>query len=428
MTNRRDFLRSGLGLAVTAMATGLAPRWLREKIVPEASGAATPTLLILATSSEGDPLNACTPGSYVPGTVRPTGDAMELVAADVDLGGKLVKGAAAWAALPATLRSRLAFIHHRTFAVAHSDYDRVMRLQGEVKTDQGNGEEMLPTAVAQELFGNLGTLQPETICLGPERMTIGGNPIAPLRPSAIKALFSTAPSVLDDLRSLRDKKVDEMYASLKSSGTRAQKAFFDQYVVSRDRARQLGADLGTLLAELPADPEVDDGAKDQIIAAIALTKLRLTPVVTIHIPFGGDNHKDPNFVTEAEETIAGIGHISELWTRLETQGLSDKVTFAMYNLFGRTLDSQNGRSHNSDHNVMVLFGPGVRGGVAGGLDAELRANDIDPATGNASPGAAIAANDSCAAAGATLMAALGMTPERSLMRIPRGKTIQALLA
>lgn len=427
MTNRRDFLRSGLGLAVTAMATGLAPRWVREKIVPEASGAATPTILILATSGEGDPLNACTPGSFVPGTVRPTGDAMELAPADVDLGGKIVKGAAAWAALPAALRSRLAFIHHRTFAVAHSDYDRVMRLQGEVKTAQGNGEEMLPTAVAQELFGTLGTLQPETICLGPERMTIGGNPVAPLKPSAIKALFSGAPSVLDDLRSLRDKKVDEMYAALKSNGTRAQRAFFDTYVVSRDRARQLGTELATLLAELPADPEVNDGAKDQIVTAVALAKLRLTPVVTIHIPFGGDNHKDPNFTTEAEETIAGIGHISELWARLETQGLSDKVTFAMYNMFGRTLDSQNGRSHNPDHNVMVLFGPGVRGGVGGGLDAELRAGDIDPATGNVNPGAAIAANDSCAAAGATLMAALGITPERSVTRLPRGKTISALL-
>jgi Protein of unknown function (DUF1501) len=427
MKTRRVFLRSSLGLAVAAMATGLAPRILRDEIIPEASGETLipPSILFLATSSRGDPLNACTPGSYVTGTIR--GADPELAATDVDLGGKLSKGALLWSQLPANLRARLAFIHHRTGAVAHSDYDRVMRLQGAVKTPQGNGEEMLPTALAQELHKALGTLQPDPICLGEERMTSGGAPLTPLQPSALKALFSAAPSVLDDLRTLRDAKVDAMYATLKASGTRAQRAFFDDYVISRERARQLGIDLGNLLAELPADPEVIDGAADQIVAAVALAKLKVAPVITLHVPFGGDNHKDPNFSTETEETIAGVAHLAKLWERLTTHNLTENVTFGMYNMFGRTLDSQNGRSHNPDHNVLVMFGPGVRGGVGGGLDDKLLATDIDPATGESKAGAAIAASDSAAAAGATLMVAAGVTRQAAIVRIPEGKPIDALV-
>lgn len=428
MTTRRVFLRSGLGLAITAMATGLAPRFLRDQIIPEASGETLipPSILLLATSSKGDPLNASTPGSYAPGTFRAA--APELAETDVDLGGKVKKGAMLWAGLPANLRARLAFVHHRTGAVAHSEYDRVMRLQGALKTRQGNGEEMLPSAIAEELHAALGTLQPGPICIGEERMTMGGAPLSPLRPSALKSLFTAAPSVLDDLRSLRDAKVDAIYANLKASGTRAQRAFFDEYVISRERARQLGAQLGNLLAELPADPEVVDGAADQIVAAIALAKLRVAPVITLHLPFGGDNHKDPNLATEAEETILGVAHIAKVWERLTAQSLTADVTFAMYNIFGRTLDSQDGRSHNPDHNVFVMFGPGVRGGVGGGLDDKLHAADIDPVTGESKPGAAIAASDSLAAAGATLMVAAGVTRETTLVRIPEGKPIESLIS
>jgi hypothetical protein len=233
--------------------------------------------------------------------------------------------------------------------------------------------------------------------------------------------------VLDDLRALRDAKVDAMYADLKASGTRAQRAFFDKYVISRDRARQLGSELGSLLAELPADPEVVDGAADQIVAAVALAKLRIAPVITLHVPFGGDNHKDPGLAIEAEETIAGVAHLAKVWERLGAQNLKADVTFAMLNMFGRTLDSHDGRSHNPEHNVLVMFGPGVRGGVGGGLDEKLHASDIDPATGAAKAGAAIAASDSAAAAGATLMVATGVTREKAALRIPTGKPIDALV-
>jgi hypothetical protein len=433
MTNRRTFLGFGLGAAAAAFA----PRRAREWIIPEAAGGQVPkpTTLILATSSYGDPLNASVPGSYgSPAITHPADPAF--AATDVTLGAVSVKGAAMWGplvpdgfGLPDALRARLAFIHHRTDAVAHSEYDRVMCLRGAVKGPVGVGEEMLPTAIAQELALALDCIQPEPICLGPERMTVGGSPLTPLRPTAIKSLFSQQPGVLGSLRSKRNARIDALYAKVSANGTRAQKAFLSQYMDSRARASMLGGDLAPLLAEVgeTVDADAIDGPQDQLITAVALAKLNVAPVITIHLPFGSDNHKDLGLVEEAEESVASIKLLSDLWTRLAAQGLTDSVTFALFNIFGRTLAATNGRSHNPDHNVLVMFGPNVKGGVAGGLDEELRASAFDPASGEASPDGLVTPTDSAAAAGATLMRATGVDPARVAARIPSGTTISALL-
>ncbi len=429
MNTRRAFLKSGLGLALASAATGLAPRWIRDGIVPDATAAppAGATFVILATSMGGDPMNVSVPGSYTsPAINRPADAAFD--AADITLGNKTVKGAAMWGTLPSGLLSRLAFVHHKTFAVAHSEYDRVMRLQDAIKGASGNSVEMLPSTLAQELAPSLGTLQTDPICLGPERMTIGGGPLSPLKPSGLKALFSGSISTLDNLKALRDAHVDKMYANLKASGTRAQKAFFDDYVLSRERSREIGQNLSTLLAALPLDPNDVDGPDDQVVAAVALAKLNVTPVITVHLPFGGDNHSDSGFANELEESVDSMGTMSLLWNTLVQQGLTDKVTFAIYNMFGRTLDSNNGRSHNPDHNVMAMFGPNLVGGVAGGLDDKLAASDFDPATGAVGAGAGVGVQDSAAAAGATLLVAAGVSAERAAVRIPTGKVVSALLA
>lgn len=443
MKNRRTFLQAGLGLTAAAAAAGVGPRWLRDRIISRASGEGplAPQILIMATSSEGDPVNASIPGSYRAGVDYPDDPAfapMEF------FGDPAVQGAALWGkrvldgqtllyGLHDDLRERLAFIHHRTEAVAHSEYDRTMRLRGKVKGPAGTGEEMLPSAIAQELalvaeMQNMATdMLPEPICLGPERMTIGGSPLSPLRPSALEALFKEPPDA-PTLRAMRAKKMDEMYLVHEPKFTRAQKAFMARYRQSGLQAVSYGEKFAGVFEALGTDLDKVDGTRDQIIAAVALAKERVAHVITIHLPFGGDTHKDSNFALEVEQSIESIKDLNFLWEQLTAAGLKDSVTFAMFNVFGRSLGHDDGRSHNPHHNVMLMFGPHVKAGVAGGLDKDLRSTSFDPSTGKSMAGAAITAELGAAAAGITLMHALGIDPLRAKARIPEGIPIDALLS
>ena len=118
----------------------------------------------------------------------------------------------------------------------------------------------------------------------------------------------------------------------------------------------------------PTDPANRDSPTDQVIAAVALIKLKVAPVITIHLPFGSDNHNDSDLTVEAQETVDSIGVLGTLWSELTTAGLQDQVTFASLNVFGRTLkrNAGGGRNHNQNHHVMALFGKHVQGGVIGG--------------------------------------------------------------
>lgn len=423
--NRRHLLTRGAGLALAAAATGLAPRWLRYGI-PEAR-AATPaqSVLLLAISDRGDPVNACAPGSYVPGTVHPEGH--EFQPADVTFGSTKARAGALWQTVPEAFRDRLAVLHHRTHTVAHNEFGAVMALRGAVKGPAGNGQEMLGTAVAQELAVELGTLQSNPICLGDERLCVGGAPLPTIRPSQIKALFSASPSILHDLGTLRDAHLDALYADLRDHGTPAQRAFLDEHAASRGRARALGDELGILLEGVDPEAEGADGPADQIAAAIALAALRVTPVVTFHLPWGGDNHTDGGLVIEAEQSLAAMGHLAGLWRGLTDLGLEDAVTFAMLNVFGRKLQGSDGRQHHPDHSVMLLAGPRVSGGVVGGLGSDLRARGFDPTTGAARDDGGVDATQTLASAGATVMQAVGIGVDRRAARIPGGVPVTAVV-
>src|SRR5260370_40492949 len=73
--------------------------------------------------------------------------------------------------------------------------------------------------------------------------------------------------------------------------------------------------------------------------------------------------------------------------------MQDRVTFAMMNVFGRTLSAShgatNGRNHHGDHHVTVLIGKPMKGGVVGGLEPannDYRATSIDSRSGGAGAG------------------------------------------
>src|SRR5204863_2468368 len=135
------------------------------------------------------------------------------------------------------------------------------------------------------------------------------------------------------LQAVRDSALDEIHALVKERGTKAQKLYLDSLAASRRQARALGSDLVDMLAAIKSD-----GPDGQVTAAVALIKMNVTPVVTIHLPFGGDNHTDPDLAkSEAPQQEQGIQAIAQLWAALQAAGLEDRVTFAAYNVFGRTL-------------------------------------------------------------------------------------------
>jgi hypothetical protein len=163
--------------------------------------------------------------------------------------------------------------------------------------------------------------------------------------------------------------------------------------------------------------------------------MNVSPVVSIHIPFGGDNHTDTALAKESSDTIAGVATIGKLWTQLNAVGLQDRVTFATLNVFGRTLSAKNGngRDHHGDHHVAVLIGKPFKGGVVGGVepnDGDYSATSIDATTGNAVPGDGgnIPFSETLSAMGKTLGVGCGVDGVFLDQSIRGGKVVAGALA
>jgi Protein of unknown function (DUF1501) len=178
-----------------------------------------------------------------------------------------------------------------------------------------------------------------------------------------------------------------------------------------------------------------DPVQAQIDAAIALIRMNITPVVAIHIPFGGDNHKDPNYTAESTQTAAACTSLDyllaqlQLYKTIDGRTMSDAVTVVSLNVFGRTLEYQasngDGRQHNQNHHVSFVIGKPFQGGVFGGL-TQLTGNqdwgcvNINAKTGAGTTSTAVppmggmggngivAAVDTLAAWGMTVAAGVGV--------------------
>jgi len=410
------------GLLLRGLASGLPPAWLARPAF--AQDAEPPQTLILSVRSAGDPVNANCPGSYVPGVAH--NPAATMAARDLRLGDVATRAAAPWADLPEALRSRMAFFHHASRAAAHPEQAKVLTMHSAVRALGVSAPEQLPAAVAQMTAGSIGTLQLEPVPVAKSVLSIAGQPLQTVGPEALRTLFDGTDGDLADLRDLRDNTLDTIYAGLRESGTRSQKAFLERYAASRGQARALGENLGALLEGIPSD----DPVADQVRAAVALARLRVAPVISISLGFGGDNHNDAELTEEADQTVLGVGHIGLLWSELQAAGLQDAVTFALLNVFGRTLarNSQGGRNHNRHHGVMVAFGKGIRGGVIGGPGEDLRARGVDPVSGAPVADGGIPADATLEAAGRSLLSALGIPDEVAEERLRGGQVVQTFLA
>ena len=429
--SRRRFLGGSVAassaLLLQSMATGLPLNFLLNPSVATAQSMdAELQTLIFSTSQAGDPVNVNCPGSYRNGVTN--NPLLEGVRAAY--GGRQVRAAAPWAELPANLRRRLAFFHHRTDSAAHPEHDLTMNFRGAIKNEAGNGQEMLPSMVAQLGAPRMNTLQVEPMVLGNARITYQNQPLQRTSPTDLKNLFAGRDESLADLRPLRDQTLDRLYGEMKVNGSEAQRNFLDRFLLGRDQARTLGENMGTLLDALPSNPDEPDSARDQIIAAVALAKLRVTPVVVINIPFGRDNHQDATLEQERDQTVSGVEDIGFLWAELRRNNLQNDVSFAMLNVFGRTLtrNQRGGRDHNRHHGVMVGFGPKIKGGVYGGVTAGGRCRRINPNNGRPINNGGIAEGETLGTAGKSLLAAIGHGESVINDRIRRGQILNPFIA
>jgi hypothetical protein len=419
------------GIGLRALATGLPAsflvRPLRAQAAEVCADKAAAQYLILSTSPAGDPMNANAPGTYdIPEIAHASDPAM--AATPLKLGARTTKAAQVWSTLPAWVLERSAFIHHATQTNNHPNHPKVLRMMGAIER-----EEMAPSLYAKHIASCLGTVQTEPISAGAgATFTFAGKNLPNLRPTGLRDLLAKETGPLAKLRTIRDKSIDELHALLKDRGTAAQRAYLDNLALSRTQARGLSDDLLDMLAGI-----VNDRAEGQIAAAVALVKMNLAPVAIIRLDFGGDNHADAGLaLREVPQHKTGVGHISLLMETLRTHGLEDKVTFAIYNVFGRTLAKKKlaGRDHWGAHHVTLTVGKKVRPGVIGGLvpnDArsDYIAGPFDSRTGAVMAGGGdIPADDGLASMGKTLGAMLGIPRATLDEKIKRGKVIDAALA
>ena len=222
-----------------------------------------------------------------------------------------------------------------------------------------------------------------------------------------------------------------MYQLYKDHGTENQIRLLDRYVISREEAGSLSTDLVDRLSGI----EGNDVA-DQIRAATILAAMNISPVITLHMKFGGDNHTDNEFTKETEEHVANvplIGSMIETLDGMRSEGvLRHPVLFANLNVFGRDLmrKGRRGRDHNGRHHCTVLIGDGIEPGVYGGLrdkGDDMEAAAIDSSTGAASPSGDIPHEETFQTMAKTLGVALGVDRGRLDEAIEGGQVLEPAL-
>jgi len=418
LTRRETLLSSLLGsgmLGLRALASGLPVSLLmnprRALAAADAAAcvggvAAKVQYFIFNTSGAGDPINSSVPGTYDdPSIVHSADPAM--APTPLSIRGQSYTAAAPWASLPQTVLDRTCFWHAMTNTPVHPKEPDVLKLMGATT----NGE-MLPSLLAKQMAPCLGTIQAQPITVGAtspsEGLSFGGAALPIIPALALKATLTSPVSPITDLQPLRDQTLGQLYDLYRNGATPAQRNYLDAMVTSQAQVRHINQTLLEALASIK-----DNTATSQILAAVTLIQMNVTPVVAIHIPFGGDNHRDVGLAAETSQTVDGVATIASLMQQLAAAGLTDRVTFVSLNVFGRTIGPGNtdGRQHNPNHQVSITIGKPYCGGVIGGVapvQGDYGAVDLDSKTGAAKPGGDIPAGATLGTFGKTLLAGVGV--------------------
>ena len=435
--SRRDALLStlfGTGyIGLRALATGLPAAFLlnpRKALAgtgaPACTAPSKAQFFIMNTSGQGDPINASVPGTYDDTKIVHSMDP-SMMPGPLTIQGQQYTAAAPWASLPQTVLDRTVFWHLMTNTPVHPKEPQVLQLMGATPSS-----EMLPSLLAKSLGPCLGTIQTQPISVGAatpsEDLTFDGAPLPVIPAAALKATLTDPTGPISSLQPLRDQTLNQLYDLYKNTASPGQKTYVDSLVTSQQQVRNINQ---TLLNQLSAIK--DNSAASQVLAAISLIQMNVTPVVAIHVPFGGDNHRDIGLATETAQTVTGVATIVSLMQQLQAAGLQDRVTFVSLNVFGRTIGPGNtdGRQHNLNHQVSLTIGKPFKGGVIGGVapvQGDYGAVNVDPQTGAGSSGGSIKAIDTLAAFGMTLLASIGADPSTITSPQSSGAVVEAALA
>jgi hypothetical protein len=447
--NRRKVLMSSLFgagyVGLRSLATGIpaavllhGPRAIADTAMTCADQSKA-QYIILQTSGSGDPINANAPGTYaksgpLTGIVH-NPDMTLMPETPLTIGGTATSAALPWATpavgglMPQNVLDRTAFWHIATGTPVHPKEPDVLSLLGATAPS-----EMLPSLLARQLAPCLGTIQQQPITLGAsspsEGLSFGGQALPIIPPLALKATLANPSGPLAGLTTLQTirnqtlAQIDDIY---RGQATKAQKAYIDSLITSQSQIMSINQNLLTALGNIK-----DNSVASQITAAIVLIQMNVTPVVAIHIPFGGDNHNDTNLAGEATQTVSGVGAIASLMSQLQMPSnanakglLFDQVSYVSLNVFGRTLGAPqtdlNGRQHNQNHQVSLTIGKPFQGGVIGGVG--VVGNDF-----GALPIGDIAPADTLASFGKTVMTAVGIDPAVTNSAVISGKVVTGALA
>ena len=343
------------------------------------------------------------------------------------LAGQQYTAAAPWATLPQNVLDRTQFWHMMTNTPIHPKEPDVLELMG--ITAAG---EMFPSILAKQLAPCLGTIQTQPISLGAsspsEALMFGGEALPIIPPLALKATLTNPAGPLTNLQPLRDQTMNQLYSLYKNAANPAQQAYIDSLVTSQQQVRNIKQDLLAQLGSIK-----DNTANSQVLAAVTLIQMNVAPVLAIHVPFGGDNHRDIALATETAQTVAGVQTIGMLMSQLASAGLQDQVSFMSLNVFGRTIGpgNQDGRQHNPNHQVSISIGKPFKGGVIGAiapLAGDYGCLPIVSATGLGSASGDIPAVQTLGAYGQTMLAAVGVQPSVITQQITSGSVVPAALA
>jgi hypothetical protein len=434
---RRSAIMRGLFgagmLGLRALATGVPAailanprRALADAYPASCFDPAKAQYLILSTSQSGDPMNANVPGTYAFPEIAHSLDPL-MAKTSFKLGGATVEAAAPWSTLPQGLLDRTSFFHHTTLTNNHANQPKVMRLMGATRR-----QEMLVSFFASQLAPCLGTVQHEPVVVGAsgsgEFLSYQGRVLPALSPSALRDTLANPTGPLGTLQKLRDADLDRLNAVFKAHGSSQQRQYLDRLAQTQTEARGISQQLLDNLSAINGNDPAN-----QVLAAVTLIKMNVAPVVSMHIPFGGDNHTDADLAGETKQTVAATGTISLLYQKLTDLGLQDRVTFAAMNVFGRTLAKKGttGRDHLANHHTTVMFGKAIKGGVIGGLTpqaGDFAALPIVSSTGVGDASGDVAFGDTLGAMAKTLGAALGVSPAALDENISTGKVVRAALA
>jgi hypothetical protein len=436
---RRNALMStlfGAGyVGLRALATGLPASFLmnpRKALAQTAGGGLTcankaqAQYIIFNTSGNGDPINASVPGTYEdPNIVHSTDPTM--APTSMSIGGQTVQAAMPWTTLPSNVLSRTVFWHLMTNTPVHPKEPEVLELMG--ATAAG---EMLPSLLAKAIAPCLSTIQTQPLSIGAtqpsEALAFSGTTLPIVPPLALKATLANAAGPLTNLQGLRDQTMNSLYSLYKNGASPAQQAYIDAMVLSQQQVRNINQSLLNALTSIK-----DNTAPSQVTAAVALIQMNVAPVIAIHIPFGGDNHRDPMLATETSQTVSGVATIVQLMQALQTANLQDQVTFMSLNVFGRTIGQGNtdGRQHNPNHQVSITIGKPFVGGIVGAVapvGTDYGALNINSKTGVGSSSGDVVAVDTLAAYGQTMLAAVGGDPTQITSPSGTSKVLSSALA